>query len=76
MHPRFQLRERDPVPSVRVPVLGMWSAGDHYLLERNIERSGEWVEGEWRYERIEDASHWLQLDQPERVNELLVEFLG
>ena len=34
------------------------------------------VEAEWRYERVEDASHWMQLDQPERVNELLLEFLG
>jgi pimeloyl-ACP methyl ester carboxylesterase len=76
MHPRFQLRQRDPVPSVRAPVLGMWSTGDHYLLERHMQRSSEWVEGEWRYERIEDASHWLQLDQPERVNQLLLEFLG
>ena len=30
--------------------------------------------GEWRYERIEGASHWMQLDAPERVNELLLEW--
>jgi pimeloyl-ACP methyl ester carboxylesterase len=34
------------------------------------------VTGGWRYERIEGASHWLQLDEPERVNELLIDFLG
>ena len=28
--------------------------------------SAEYVVGEWRYERIEGASHWLQLDAPER----------
>ena len=38
--------------------------------------SAEYVDGPWRYERIEDASHWLQLDQPDRVSELLAEFLG
>jgi pimeloyl-ACP methyl ester carboxylesterase len=76
MHPRFQLRERDPVPSVRMPVLGMWSTRDHFLLEQQMMRSEAWVDGAWRYERIEDASHWLQLDRPDRVNELLLEFLG
>jgi pimeloyl-ACP methyl ester carboxylesterase len=34
------------------------------------------VSGPWRYERIEGASHWLQLDEPERTNELLLEFFG
>ena len=76
MHPRFELKQRDPSPAVRAPVLGMWSTGDHYLLERSMLRSEAWVEGEWRYERIEDASHWMQLDQPERVNDLLLDFLG
>jgi pimeloyl-ACP methyl ester carboxylesterase len=31
--------------------------------------------GPWRYERIE-AGHWLQLDAPDRVNGLLVDFLA
>ena len=33
------------------------------------------VEAEWRYESIEGASHWIQLDAPERLNELLLGFL-
>jgi pimeloyl-ACP methyl ester carboxylesterase len=33
------------------------------------------VTGPWRYERIDGASHWMQLDEPERVNALLLEFL-
>ena len=32
--------------------------------------------GTWRYERIEGAGHWMQLDAPERVNELLLDFLA
>jgi pimeloyl-ACP methyl ester carboxylesterase len=38
--------------------------------------SAEHVTGPWRYERIEGASHWLQLDARERVNRLLLEFLA
>ena len=32
--------------------------------------------GPWRYERVEDAGHWLQLDAPDTVNALLLDFLG
>jgi len=33
------------------------------------------VTGGWRYERIEGASHWMQLDATEQVNALLLDFL-
>ena len=73
--PRRELGSRPPLPPVAVPTLGIWSTGDNYLLEELMLRSEEHVTGPWRYERIEGASHWLQLDRPERVNELLLEFL-
>ena len=38
--------------------------------------SGAFVDGDWRYERIEGAGHWMQLDAPERVNALLLDFLA
>jgi pimeloyl-ACP methyl ester carboxylesterase len=56
--------------------MGVWSSGDHYLLEGPVADSGQHVTGGFRYERIEDASHWLQLDTPDRLNELLLDFLG
>ena len=34
----------------------------------------QWVP-DIRVERIPDASHWVQNDAPERVNELMVAFL-
>ena len=37
--------------------------------------SGAFVAGPWRYARVEDAGHWLQLDRPDAVNELLLDFL-
>ena len=74
MHPR---RELEPArfPNVGVDVLGIWSSGDKYLLEGGVKESGEFVDGSWRYERIEGASHWMQLDAADEVTELLVEFL-
>jgi pimeloyl-ACP methyl ester carboxylesterase len=74
--PQRELAPRRAFPAIAAPTLGLWSTGDDYLLEQPIRSSGEHVTGGFRYERIEDASHWLQLDAPERVNELLVEFLA
>jgi pimeloyl-ACP methyl ester carboxylesterase len=73
--PQRELEPGLPVPSVAAPTLGLWSSGDNYLTEDSMLASPEHVTGPWRYERIEDASHWLQLDAPDRVNELLLEFL-
>jgi pimeloyl-ACP methyl ester carboxylesterase len=75
VHPRRELEERRPFPTITAPTLGIWSSGDHYLLEEPMLRSAEHVTGGWRYERIDGASHWLQLDAPQRVNELLLDFL-
>ena len=62
-------------PPVAAPTLGIWSTGDAYLTEELMLASEKRVRGSWRYERVEDASHWMQLDQPERINELLLGFL-
>jgi pimeloyl-ACP methyl ester carboxylesterase len=74
--PQRELEPRRPFPTIAAPTLGLWSSGDNYLTEDAMLRSGEYVTGPWRYERIEGASHWVQLDAPERVNELLLEFLN
>lgn len=74
--PQLELQRRSPPPLVAAPTLGLWSSGDNYLTEHRMIRSREHVTGSWRYERIDGASHWMQLDEPERVNELLLEFLG
>jgi pimeloyl-ACP methyl ester carboxylesterase len=72
--PARELQSR-PFPPVAAPTLGLWSSGDEYLTEASVRDSGAHVTGGWRYERIEGASHWLQLDAAERVNELLLDFL-
>ena len=73
--PAQELERTRPFPAVGVPTLGLWSTDDKYLTEEGMLASGDHVTGSWRYERIEGAGHWLQLDAPERVNELLLEFL-
>lgn len=64
------------LPPVQAPTLGIWSSLDVALTERAMTESERFVTGGWRYERIEGVSHWIPLDAPERLNELLLEFLA
>jgi len=73
--PGRELEAPRDFPSVPAPTLGLWSTGDDYLTEEPMLRSADHVTGGWRYERIDGASHWLQLDVPQRINELQLEFL-
>jgi pimeloyl-ACP methyl ester carboxylesterase len=76
----WQQRGRNPYESaqilrqINVPALLIWGEQDPYLgieLTDGLER---WVPG-IRVERIPEASHWVQVDAADRVNELVLEFL-
>ncbi len=62
------------LPMVKADTLAIWSTGDLYLTEEAMTRSEQRVLGRWRYERFE-GSHWVPLDEPDRLNRLLLEFL-
>ena len=56
--------------------MGVWSTDDLALTEQSMTGSSAFVaDGRWRYERVEGAGHWMQLDAPDRVSELLLDFL-
>jgi pimeloyl-ACP methyl ester carboxylesterase len=74
-HPRSLVGPPPELPPVRCPVLGIWSTGDVALTERQMTASERYVEGPWRYERIDGVGHWMQLQAPDRVSELLLEQL-
>jgi pimeloyl-ACP methyl ester carboxylesterase len=76
MHPARQLRNGPQVPAVAAPTLALWSEGDRYLTEDAMVASQEFVRGPWHYERLPGASHWMQLDQPELLNRLLLQHLA
>jgi len=63
------------VPPVRAPTMGVWSSRDFALSETQMTASAANVAGPWRYERVEGAGHWMQLQAPEQVNRLLLDFL-
>jgi pimeloyl-ACP methyl ester carboxylesterase len=64
------------LPPVSAPTMGVWSSGDVALTEGQMTGSAKHVTGPWRYERLEGAGHWMQLEAPGAVNELLVDFLA
>jgi pimeloyl-ACP methyl ester carboxylesterase len=63
------------LPPVPAPTMGLWSTGDFALTEVQMTDSAKNVTGPWRYERLDGPGHWLQLEAPDRVNALLLDFL-
>lgn len=70
------LQDEANTPPVTVDVMGIWSTGDFALLEEQMTGSEKYVKGEWRYERIDDSSHWVPLDAPDRLSGLLFDWIG
>ncbi|HET6874202.1 MAG TPA: alpha/beta hydrolase [Acidimicrobiales bacterium] len=64
------------LPPVQAPTMGVWSTGDFALGETQMLRSADQVAGAWRYERVEGPGHWMQLEAPDEVNRLLLDFFG
>lgn len=64
-----------PNPKINCDVVGVWSERDHYLTEAQMETSGPLVSGKWRYHRVGGAGHWMMLERPHRVTELILDFL-
>ncbi len=61
--------------TVTCPTMGVWSADDPALGEDQMTASAAFVEAPWRYERIEGCDHWVPVHAPDRLNELLLDFL-
>ena len=56
------------------PTLIIWGEQDRYLGRRLLEGLEPWV-ADLTLERIADASHWVQAEAPERVNERILQFI-
>jgi len=82
--PRPHVPRRRPKPASRpsprrrvsCAVMGVWSTGDPALTEAQMTGSSVFVEGPWRYERLEGAGHWVPVDAAQELSALLVDFLG
>jgi epoxide hydrolase 4 len=63
----------DPARRVTVPTLIIWGDGDRYGVPALAERSAHLCDNA-RIVHL-DATHWVQHDEPDRVNAMLIEFL-
>ena len=63
------------LPPVQAPAMGVWSSGDFALSEVQMTDSAQNMAGSWRYERLDGPGHWMQLEAPDKVNGLLLDFL-
>ena len=75
VNPESFLGPPPALPPVQAPTLGVWSSGDFALTEAQMTRSAEHVAGPWQYARLEGPGHWMQVEAPDRVNALLLDFL-
>ncbi len=64
-----------PPAPVHVPVMGVWSDGDRFLVEKQMTESARLVTKGWRYRKLEGAYHWLQVDRPDELNQMLLDYL-
>lgn len=58
---------------IAAPTLLLWAMDDHYLHPALSEGLERWVPN-LRVVRLEHASHWLMVDEPERVSAELIGF--
>jgi pimeloyl-ACP methyl ester carboxylesterase len=70
----IKLQERRGLRSVSVPTLVIWGEQDRALGRQLVEGVERYVD-DCTVELIPDASHWVQQDSPERVNQVLEAWL-
>jgi pimeloyl-ACP methyl ester carboxylesterase len=76
MPPSAWLRQPPEPASISVPTMIIWGEADTYMDPVLLERSAETVTGSLRVERLPGVSHWVQEEVPDRVNGLMIDFLG
>lgn len=76
MPPESLLKPPPPYPPLEMPVMGVWSSEDPALTEIQMTASGEFVVGEWSYQRIEGVGHWVPFEAPDQLNALLLDWFA
>jgi len=61
-------------PNVTAPTMGVWGSKDPALGEKQMRESANFVDGPFRFERVE-TGHWMMLTRPDEINALLLDFL-
>lgn len=71
---RLPASSRDPRARVTAPTLLIWGEQDIALGIELTTGLEQWV-GDLEIKRIPDSGHWVQQEQPEKVNQFMLDFL-
>jgi pimeloyl-ACP methyl ester carboxylesterase len=74
--PYSWINEPPELPPIKVPTMGIWSSKDFALTEEQMTLSEKFVNGPWRYEKIEDVGHDVPVDAADELNRMLLDFLA
>lgn len=61
-------------PKIPVPTLVIWGTRDHFLGQELTRGMKRYFSGPFRIVYLPGVSHWVQQEEPERVNRLLLGF--
>lgn len=61
---------------ITVPTLYVWSTDDVAFGSTAALGTAEWASGPYRFEMLEDVSHWIPEEVPEQLSALLLEHLA
>ncbi len=71
-----QKEAKAAIRPISAPTLVIWGQRDGYLGSELAEPDHDDVPNLRGVERLPDASHWVHHDEAERVNQLLIDFIG
>jgi pimeloyl-ACP methyl ester carboxylesterase len=61
---------------VTVPTMYVWSHDDKFFLAKTAHNCGRYVTGEYRFEVLLGASHWILEERPDAVADLLLDWFA
>jgi len=63
------------LPPIQAPTLGVWSTNDFALSEAQMKNSELYCANGFTYRRIEGPGHWMPIEDPVAVAQLITDFL-
>ncbi|MGH3517534.1 MAG: alpha/beta fold hydrolase [Haloechinothrix sp.] len=69
-------RPSGTIGKIEVSTMYVWSTEDVAFGSTAALDTGNWVSGPYRFEMLEDVSHWVPEEVPEELNALLLEHLA
>jgi pimeloyl-ACP methyl ester carboxylesterase len=61
---------------ISVPTLYVWSDRDIALMPKSAYDTGRYVTGEYRFEIMPGVSHWIPDEEPDKLADLLLEWIA